>query len=213
MRLPEGHLGYRVVDTARLRPRLSDLGVTETWQLGPALAAWYRAALRQWAEEGWLTVESIAPIAGRLDHVERRLRERGRSLTVDEAWILANSPVDEDALELLGALALALAGDRAQRGFLDYLLSTSRLRDATLEDAEEAGRTASVLRWFALQFPGVGGVTIERAAALEQAAAERVVARLQAEVSSPSVGRCARCGNPTAPWFKLCDRCYARGGR
>ena len=41
--------------------------------------------------------------------------------------------------------------------------------------------------------PGVGGVTIERAAALEEAASARVTARLTAEVRSPSVGRCKSC--------------------
>ena len=77
---------------------------------------------------------------------------------------------------------------------LDCLLDAGRLRDASLEDAEQAARTASILRWFALQYPDVGGVTIERAAALEQAAADRVSARLAAEVRSPTVGRCRSCG-------------------
>jgi ATP-dependent RNA helicase SUPV3L1/SUV3 len=210
VRLPDGHFGYRVVDTGRIRPRLSDLGVSEAWQLGPALSAWYRAALREYAVEGWLAVESIAPIAARLDTVEKRLAQRRRSLGVDAVWTLINAPVDEDSLELLGVLALALAGDQAQRPILDRLLDTRALRDAPLEDAEAAGRTASILRWFALQFEGVGGVTIERAAALEQTAAERVVARLQAEVAKPTVGRCRSCGATTAPWFALCDRCFSR---
>jgi ATP-dependent RNA helicase SUPV3L1/SUV3 len=208
--LPGGHLGYRVVDTGRIRPRLSDLGVEEARQLEPALAAWHRAALREWATEGWLAVESIAPLVARLQTVERRLRERRRELGVDDVWTLVNAPVDEDSLELLGTLSLALAGDRGQKPVLDWLLDTRRLRDASLEDAEGAGRTASILRWFALQFPGVGGVTIERAAALEQAAAQRVVTRLQAEVRKPTVGRCRVCGTATAPWFSLCDRCFAR---
>jgi hypothetical protein len=208
--LPDGHLGYRIVDTGRIRPRLSDLGVEEAWQLEPAIAAWHRAALREWATEGWLAVESIAPILARLQTVERRLRERRRELGVEDVWTLVNAPVDEDSLELLGTLALAVAGDRAQKPVLDWLLDTRRLRDASLEDAEGAGRAASILRWFALQYAGVGGVTIERAAALEQAAAERVVARLRAEVSKPTVGRCRVCGTATAPWFSLCDRCFAR---
>jgi ATP-dependent RNA helicase SUPV3L1/SUV3 len=208
--LPDGHLGYRIVDTGRIRPRLSDLGVEEAWQLEAALAAWHRAALREWATEGWLAVESIAPILARLQAVERRLRERRRELGVEDVWTLVNAPVDEDSLELLGTLALAVAGDRAQKPVLDWLLDTRRLRDASLEDAEGAGRAASILRWFALQYAGVGGVTIERAAALEQAAAERVVARLRAEVSKPTVGRCRVCGTATAPWFSLCDRCFAR---
>jgi ATP-dependent RNA helicase SUPV3L1/SUV3 len=81
------------------------------------------------------------------------------------------------------------------------------MRTATLDEAEQAGREASILRWFALQYPGAGGVTIERAAALEEAAAERVVARLRVEVESPTIGRCRSCGRSCAPWFPLCERC------
>ncbi len=75
------------------------------------------------------------------------------------------------------------------------------------------GDEASILRWFALQYPGVGGVTIERAAALEEAAAERVVARLRVEVESPTIGRCRSCGRSCAPWFPLCDRCAGIAAR
>ncbi len=207
--LPGAHFGYRIVDTARIRPRLDDLPIESPAQLSAALRAWHDAALRQWATEGWLSVESISPLLGRLDTVQRRLRERERSLSLEQTWKLVNAPVDEDNAELLATLALAVAGDKAQRTVLGWLLDVGRLRDASLEDAEEAARTASILRWFALQYPGVGGVTSERAAELEQAAAERVSARLAAEVRAPSVGRCRSCGRSTAPWFALCERCYA----
>ena len=109
-------------------------------------------------------------------------------------------------------LALAVAGDRAQRPVLQWLLDTNRLRDASLEDAEHAARTASILRWFALQYPDVGGVTIERAAALEEAAAaERVSAKLAAEVSSPSVGRCKSCGRAARPGSRSASAATAAG--
>ena len=193
--LPSGHLGYRIVDEARIRPRLSDLGIDDPRRLDAALAAWHRVATREWAYESWLAVESLSPIRGRLAAVQRRLaraqpaarrsRTRGSSI---------NAPVDEDNAELLATLALAVAGDTAQRSLLTFLLDPARLRDATLEEAEQAGRTASILRWFALQYPGVGGVTIERAAALEEAAAARVVARLRLEVDAPTIGRCRTCG-------------------
>ena len=209
--LPGGHLGYRVVDTARIRPRLDDLAVESPQQLPAALRAWHTAALRQWATDSWLTVESIGPLLVRLDVVQRRLRERGRRLSLEQVWKLVNAPVDEDNAELLGTLALAIAGDRAARPLLQWLLDVNRLRDASLEDAEQAARTASILRWFALQYPDVGGVTLERAAALEEAAARRVSERLAAEVRSPSVGRCKQCGRSSAPWFALCERCYSRG--
>ncbi len=208
--LPSGHLGYRIVDEARIRPRLADLGVDDPRRLDAALAAWHRVATRAWAHEGWLAVESLSPLRGRLAAIQRRLADRNRRLSIEDTWKLINAPVDEDNAELLSTLALALAGDTAQRSLLTFLLDPARLRDATLEEAEQAGRTASILRWFALQYPGVGGVTIERAAELEEVAAARVVARLRLEVNAPTIGRCRTCGKTTAPWFPLCDRCFGR---
>jgi ATP-dependent RNA helicase SUPV3L1/SUV3 len=205
--LPGGYWGYRAVDEARIRPRLAELGVENPVHLDAALVAWHRVALREWAFESWLAVESLQPLRMRLEAVQRRLAERGRRLSLDDTWKLVSSPVDEDGLELLATLALALAGDRVARPHLNFLLDTARLRGAALEDAEQAGREASILRWFALQYPGVGGVTIERAAALEEAAAERVVARLRVEVESPTLGRCRSCGRSCPPWYPLCDRC------
>jgi ATP-dependent RNA helicase SUPV3L1/SUV3 len=205
--LPGGHRGYRIVDEARIRPRLSDLGVDDPSDLDAALAAWHRIATREWAYESWLAVESLQPLRLRLEAVERRLAERRRRISLADMWTLVNAPVDEDGLELLSTLALALAGDRVARPQLSFLLDTTRLRNATLEDSEQAGRQASILRWFALQFPGVGGVTIERAAALEEAAAARVVARLRLEIESPTIGRCRSCGRSCPPWFPLCDHC------
>ena len=211
--LPGGHVGYRAVDEARIRPQLSDLGVDDPVHLDAALVAWHRVALREWAFESWLAVESLQPLRLRLQAVQRRLGERGRRLSLADTWKLVNAPVDEDGLELLATLALAITGDRVARPQLAFLLDTARLRGASLEDAERAGREASILRWFALQYADVGGVTIERAAALEHAAAERVVARLRVEVESPTIGRCRSCGRSCAPWFPLCDRCAGIAAR
>ena len=208
--LPSGQRGYRIVDEARIRPRLDDLGVTDPRDLDAALAAWHRVATREWAYESWLAVESLSPIRGRLGAVQRRLRERSRKLSLEDTWKLINAPIDEDNAELLGTLALAIAGDSAQRPLLTFLLDPTRLRDSSLEEAEQAGRLAAILRWFALQYPGVGGVTIEGAAALETIAAARVVARLRVEVNDPTLGRCRSCRKTCAPWFPMCDRCFGR---
>jgi ATP-dependent RNA helicase SUPV3L1/SUV3 len=213
VQLPGGYLGYRAVDEARIRPRLSDLRVDDPRDLDAALVAWHRVAIREWAFESWLAVESLQPIRARLDAVQRRLRERGRGLSLTDTWKLVNAPVDEDNLELLATLALAIAGDRVARPHLNFLLDTARLRGASLEDAEQAGREASILRWFALQYPDVGGVNIDRAAALEEAAAARVVSRLRLEVESPTLGRCRSCGRSCPPWFPLCDRCAGIAAR
>src|SRR6476660_5790365 len=102
--LPSGHLGYRIVDEARIRPRLADLGVDDPRRLDAALAAWHRVATRAWAHESWLAVESLSPIRGRLATIQRRLLERNRKLTLDDTWKLINAPVDEDNAELLAIL-------------------------------------------------------------------------------------------------------------
>src|SRR5207245_4186812 len=96
-------------------------------------------------EGGWRAVESLQPIRLRLDAVQRRLRDRGRRLSLGDTWTLVSAPVDEDGLELLANLALALAGDPVARPQLNFLLDTARLRGASLEDAEQAGRAASIL--------------------------------------------------------------------
>jgi ATP-dependent RNA helicase SUPV3L1/SUV3 len=211
--LAGGFRGYRAVDEARIRPLLADLGVDDPRQLDAALVAWHRVALREWAHESWLAVESLQPLRLKLQAIQRRLGERGRALSLADTWKLVNAPVDEDGLELLATLALAITGDRVARPQLAFLLDVARLRDASLEDAERAGREASILRWFALQYSGVGGVTIERAAALEETAAARVVARLRVEIGSPTIGRCRSCGRSCAPWFPLCDRCAGIASR
>ena len=210
--LPGGHLGYRVVDTGRLRPQLSDLNISSVDEIEPALHAWRNAALRYWSDDGWLTVESIAPLLSRLDAVRDALRHARRRLELQDVWKLTQAPIDEDGHGLLGTLACALAGNVAQQVELRWILDPERLRRASLLEAEQAAREASILRWFALQYPGVGGVTIEKAAALEEAAAARVVHELRAEIDTPTIGRCRACGSRTAPWAALCDRCFmARG--
>ncbi len=212
--LPGGHLGYRIVDTGRLRPQLADLNVTRVDEIEPALHAWRNAALRYWSVEGWLDVESIQPLLARLDAVRDSLHHCRRRLELADVWKLMQAPIDEDGVALLGTLACAVAGDQPQRTVIGWLLDPRRLDTAKLGEAEQAAREASILRWFALQYPGVAGVTIEKAAALEEAAAARVVQELRAEIDDPTIGRCRVCGSRTAPWATLCDRCFmARGYR
>jgi ATP-dependent RNA helicase SUPV3L1/SUV3 len=212
VQIEDGHYGYRIVDTGRLRPQLADLNISRVDEIEPALHAWRHAALRYWSVEGWLTVESIQPLLARLDAVREALHYARRRLELNDVWKLMQAPIDEDGLDLLGTLACALAGDKPQRTVLQWVLDPQRLRSASLTEAEQAAREASILRWFALQYPGVAGVTIEKAAALEEAAAARVVHELRAEIDDPTIGRCRACGSRTAPWATLCDRCFmARG--
>jgi len=212
--LAGGHKGYRIVDSGRLRPQLGDLNVERVDDLEPALHAWRNAALRFWSVDGWLTVESIQPLLARLDAIRDALRHSRRRLELADVWRLMQAPIDEGGLPLLGTLASAVAGDAPQRTVLGWILDPHRLDAAGLEEAEQAAREASILRWFALQYPGVAGVTIEKASELEETAARRVVRELRAEIDDPTIGRCRACGSRTAPWATLCDRCFmARGYR
>src|SRR5207237_2093115 len=110
--IADGHLGYRVVDSGRLRPQLSDLNVTRADALEPALHAWRDVALRYWSVEGWLEVESIQPLLLRLDAVRDALHHARRTLGLADVWKLVQAPVDEDAPPLLGTLAAAAAGEQ-----------------------------------------------------------------------------------------------------
>jgi len=212
VQIEDGQYGYRVVDTGRLRPQLADLNIARVDEIEPALHAWRQAALRYWSIDGWLTVESIQPLLARLDAVREALHHARRRLELSDVWKLMQAPIDEDGLDLLGTLACAVAGDTPQRTVIQWILDPQRLRSASLTEAEQAAREASILRWFALQYPGVAGVTIEKAAALEEIAAARVVQELRAEIDAPTIGRCRACGSRTAPWATLCDRCFmARG--
>ena len=203
-RLPRGRRGAH-------RARLGDLGVEDPRDLDAALAAWHRVATREWAHESWLAVESLQPIRGRL------ASSSGTSAGAEGDWgsrTCGSSPTRRSTPT--APRSSACSPSRSPATALSVTAPVparaGRLRDSTLEEAEEAGRVASMLRWFALQYPGVGGVTIERAAELERAAAERVVRRLAVEVRDGKVGRCRSCGQSCPPWFPLCDRC-ARSGR
>ncbi len=125
--IENGHLGYRVVDSGRLRPQLSDLNVARVDELEPALHAWRQAALRYWSVDGWLEVESIQPVLARLDAVRDALHHARRTLELADVWKLVQAPVDEDGASLLGTLAAAVAGDKPQQTVIGWILDPKRL--------------------------------------------------------------------------------------
>jgi ATP-dependent RNA helicase SUPV3L1/SUV3 len=205
LELEPGARGYRRVDTGRLRPRLEELAVERADELPVALVAWQRAAARLVAESGWLELEPIEGTLARLEQV--RQGTNLATLPVDAAWTLANAPVDVDTdASILRACASSVA-DRSLNGRLRRLLGADT-RGLTLAEAELLARQASILRWFAQTFPQVRGLTPEAARALEERAGEAAGALLGEELQETELGRCAECGAPTAPWFRLCDACH-----
>jgi ATP-dependent RNA helicase SUPV3L1/SUV3 len=206
----EGLLGFRRVWSGRLRAELDDLAVTRADDLDAALSAWERVARGELHRHEWLWVESTWPARQRLRIAEGALSRRGlRVLDVELAWRLASAPLDADDpsdKHVLRALTLELVGNRgAVARMLDNPKAVPHME---LADAERAARVAQAVRWAAHAFPELE-VSERRAARVEQAAADRVVACLHAGRSS-GLGTCRECGAPCAPWFSRCDLCHQR---
>jgi ATP-dependent RNA helicase SUPV3L1/SUV3 len=209
LELEPGVRGYRIVDTGRLRPRLEELAVERADELPVALVAWQREAGRLVADSGWLELEPIDGTLARLEQV--RQGTNLAALPVESAWTLANAPVDVDSdASILRACASSVA-DRSLNGRLRRLLGTDT-RGLTLAEAELLARQASILRWFAQTFPQVRGLTADAARELEERAGDAAGALLGEELQETELARCAECGEPTAPWFRLCDACHRGRG-
>ena len=167
--LASGHWGYRVVDTGRIRPQLNDLNVARVDEIEPALHAWRSAALRYWSVDGWLEVESIAPLLGRLDAIRGALHHCRRTLDVADVWKLMQAPIDEDAGawimaadlgdqggDQLGAGAMAGVGRIADR-VVDAGLAGQRVRGLGHRTQRQHAATVG---------PPVGGGAATRSAAV-----------------------------------------------
>ena len=208
---PGGHMGYRVVDTARLRPRLEDLPVdVAAAACRRRSAPGTRAALRQWATDGWLSVESIGPLLVRLDAVQRRLLERGRKLSLEQTGSSSTRPSTRTtsscsrrsrwrspATGRSGPCCSGCSTRAACATPRSRTPSRPRARRASCAGSRSSIRTSAASR-------------SRRRPRSRRRRRRRVSEKLAAEVSSPSVGRCKSCGQSCAPWFVLCERCYGR---
>ena len=209
---PEGHRGYRVVDEARIGPRLGDLGIDDPRDLDAALAAWHRVATRQWAHESWLAVESLQPIRGRLAIVQRHLRG-ARAPARARGHVAARQRPDRPGRRRAARAARARSRRRPCPASSPAVPARHRAPARRVARGGRGGRPGR-------SDPPLVRAPVPRgrrrhdraAAALERAAAERVVRRLAVEVRDGKVGRCRQCGQTCPPWFPLCDRC-ARAGR
>jgi hypothetical protein len=158
----------------------------------------------------WLEIEPVDGALARLEQVRQ-----GTSLAplpVPHAWALAMAPVDPGSDGAMLRACAAAVGDGSLNGRLRKLLGTDA-GSLTLAEAEQLSRDASILRWFANTFPHVKGLTPEAAGLLEERADTRAGELLAAELKANDFGRCAACGEPSAPWFTYCDDCHRSGRR
>ena len=68
-------------------------------------------------------------------------------------------------------------------------------------------RSQTLLR----QFPGVGGLSSDDAAWVEEECSETITEMLPGAISLGLSGRCSECGTAIAPWFSTCRACSTRG--
>jgi len=202
----EGLRGFREVTRGSLRPTLDDLNVQSPDRLTAALSGWRDRARKELAGHEWVRAEDITPLLDRAGVVGGTLRTRLNTLTVQQLWSLAISPIDPDQDQdraLLVAMARTLAG---HRGLLKAF-APSRVQNLPLAEAETIARQASQLRWFAGLYPDHSDVSYEQAADLEERAASQVTKRLKEQLRNPPGSECRNCGRACAPWYQYCDRC------
>jgi len=138
-----------------MRPALDDLNVSRVDELEPALHAWRHAALPL-LERGGLASRSSrsSPCSRGSTRCGDALRHCRRRLELHDVWKLMQAPIDEDGLPLLGTLSCALAGDTARRrSSSGSSIRTGSTPRASRRPSRRGGK-ASILRWFALQYPG-----------------------------------------------------------
>ncbi len=128
-------------------------------------------------------------------------------------WRLVSLPIDFDPprrtrwLELSRLALRHLAGRRTAAQ--DLLPDVPR--QGPVDVLEEVSAAARDARALLRQVPGVGGVTADAAAAVEQECAQRITSLLPAEITNSRAGRCRSCSRPCPPWSPICDDC--REGR
>jgi ATP-dependent RNA helicase SUPV3L1/SUV3 len=199
--------------TPRLRPTLEDLGARSPGELVDGLRAWHAWARRGTAAAG-AAADDVAPLIGRLQALLPGLRNAEAEVAdVELVWRLACLPIDFDPprrTRWLDVSRLALRHLAGRRTSAQDLLPEVP-RQATVEVLEEMAGAARDTRALLRQVPGVGGVTADAAAAVEQECARRITRLLPAEITSTTAGSCRSCSRPCPPWAPACDDC--RDGR
>lgn len=201
----EGLRAFEEVTHGRLRPELEDLAVSRADQVAAALSAWQHRAERELSGHPWVLAEDVGPLLDRVGLAAGAVRSALTDMPAAWLWHLACAPLDvadDRDRDLLTSMARSLAG----RGDLRYAVchDTDGLG---LAAAERVARDAAALRWFAHLHPEAGGVDVDEAAEMEDAAARRVIECLRAELQRPSTGRCSTCDRPCAPWRRTCAHC------
>jgi len=199
------------VTTARLRPTWTDLGRPEPGEIPHALAGWKAAAREAAQDRSWLRPMPVTEIHAKLQRARQTI---GAPLDVEArwprdghtVWRLITMPVDADRTAYPAVCRAVLRGDP-----LHHLVRPRALVERmTLPQAEEYAATMRDLGTAVLTFGReCGGLSTEKLATGEQAAADRINQLVAAPRPLSTHGGCASCGEPCAPWYTHCDACHS----
>ncbi len=198
----------------RLRPELDDLGAWMAVDLPEALTrwmAWARAATKDEA----MTADDVTDLVARVHVLLPLLRgPLGAGADLETVWRLVTLPIDYNPPRRTRWLVLARAALSHLAGLpveAETVLVPYPLR-GTVEDYEQAAAAARDAQTLLRQFPGVGGLTSEDAAEVEEACAATITELLPEAISATASGRCTGCGTAVAPWFPTCRDCRVPTG-
>jgi ATP-dependent RNA helicase SUPV3L1/SUV3 len=197
----------------RLRPELADLGAYEAVDLPEALtrwAAWARAATKNEA----MTADDVTTLVMRVQALLPLLRgPLGAAGDLDTVWRLVNLAIDYNPPRRTRWLSLARAALEHAIGLPvppETVLPDVPV-DGSVEEFEQAAAAARDAQTLLRQFPGVGGLSSDDAAWVEEECAESITELLPGAIALQRSGTCSDCGTPIAPWFTTCKPCSFRG--
>ncbi|WP_233491359.1 helicase-related protein [Blastococcus sp. TBT05-19] len=199
----------------RLRPELEDLGAFEPVDLPEALTrwmAWARAATRDQA----MTADDVTSLVLRVHALLPLLRgPLGAAGDLRTVWRLVNLAIDYNPPRRTRWLVLAKAALQHEVGIPvpPETVLPDVPRGGGVEDYEQAAAAARDAQTLLRQFPGVGGLSGDDAAWVEEECAEMITELLPDAIALGRSGKCTDCGRPIAPWFTTCRPCSAPAGR
>ncbi|MCA0145285.1 helicase-related protein [Blastococcus sp. LR1] len=199
----------------RLRPELEDLGAFEPVDLPEALTrwmAWARAATRDQA----MTADDVTTLVMRVHALLPLLRgPLGAAGDLNTVWRLVNLAIDYNPPRRTRWLTLAKAALQHAVGIPvpPETLLPDVPRGGSVEEYEQAAAAARDAQTLLRQFPGVGGLSSDDAAWVEEECAEMITELLPDAIALGRSGKCTTCGRAIAPWFTTCRPCSAPAGR
>jgi ATP-dependent RNA helicase SUPV3L1/SUV3 len=199
----------------RLRPELEDLGAFEPVDLPEALTrwmAWARAATRDQA----MTADDVTTLVMRVHALLPLLRgPLGAAGDLNTVWRLVNLAIDYNPPRRTRWLTLARAALQHAVGIPvpPETLLPDVPRGGSVEEYEQAAAAARDAQTLLRQFPGVGGLSSDDAAWVEEECAEMITELLPDAIALGRSGKCTTCGRAIAPWFTTCRPCSAPAGR